>query len=57
MNLDSILRDKFGIGVEIMNPLKNITFNESDFNPEWISEVAPSMAIAVGLAIRKLGDA
>lgn len=57
LNLDSILRDKFGIGVEIMNPLKNITFNESDFNPEWISEVAPSMAIAVGLAIRKLGDA
>ena len=56
VNLDSILRDKFGIAVEIMNPFKNVTFNESDFNPEWIAEVAPSMAIAVGLAIRKLGD-
>jgi type IV pilus assembly protein PilM len=57
LNLDSILREKFGIGVEIMNPLKNITFDEGDFNPEWITEVAPSMAIAVGLAIRKVGDA
>jgi len=57
LNLDSILRDKFGIPVEIMNPLKNISFNESEFNPEWVSEVGPSMAVAVGLAIRKLGDA
>ncbi|MFA6956145.1 MAG: type IV pilus assembly protein PilM [Thermoanaerobaculia bacterium] len=57
MNLDSILREKFGIDVEIMNPLKKITFNESDYSPEWISEVAPSMAVAVGLAIRKVGDA
>jgi len=57
LNLDSILRDKFGIQVEIMNPFKNISFNEGEFNPEWVSEVAPSMAIAVGLALRKLGDA
>jgi type IV pilus assembly protein PilM len=57
LNLDSILRDKFGIPVEVMNPFKNISFNEGEFNPEWISEVAPSMAIAVGLALRKLGDA
>jgi len=57
LNLDSVVRDKFGIAVEIMNPFKNVTFNESEFNPEWLAEVAPSMAIAVGLAIRKLGDA
>jgi type IV pilus assembly protein PilM len=57
LNLDAILRDKFAIPVEVMNPFRNITINESDFNPEWISEVAPSMAVAVGLAIRKVGDA
>jgi type IV pilus assembly protein PilM len=58
MNLESILRDKFGMSVEIMNPFKNITLNEKkgNFNPEWIAEVAPSMAVAVGLAIRRLGD-
>jgi type IV pilus assembly protein PilM len=58
LNLESILREKFGIPVEIMNPFKNISFNEKkgQFNPEWVAEVAPSMAVAVGLAIRKLGD-
>lgn len=58
LNLESILREKFGIPVEIMNPFKNIGLNEKkgQFNPEWVAEVAPSMAVAVGLAIRKLGD-
>jgi len=58
LNLESILREKFGIPVEIMNPFKNISFNEKkgQFNPEWVADVAPSMAVAVGLAIRKLGD-
>jgi type IV pilus assembly protein PilM len=57
LNLDTILRDKFGIPVSIMNPFQNISFNENEFNPEWVADVAPSMAVAVGLAIRKLGDA
>lgn len=57
LNLDAILRDKFGIPVSIMDPFRKITVDESQFNPEELAEVAPSMAIAVGLAIRKLGDA
>ena len=55
-NIDHVLRDKFGFEVEILNPFKNVTYNESEFNPEWIADVGPSMAVAVGLAIRKLGD-
>jgi type IV pilus assembly protein PilM len=57
LNLDAILRDKFGIPVAIMDPFRKITVDESQFNPEELAEIAPSMAIAVGLAIRKLGDA
>ena len=57
LNLDSILREKFSIPVEIMDPFRNVTVSGGDFNPEWISEIAPSMAVAVGLAIRKVGDA
>jgi type IV pilus assembly protein PilM len=57
LNLETILRDKFGIEVEVMNPFRSISFNEGEFNPEWISDIAPSMAVAVGLAIRKVGDA
>jgi type IV pilus assembly protein PilM len=57
LNLDAILRDKFGIPVSIMDPFRKISVDESQFNPEELAEIAPSMAIAVGLAIRKLGDA
>lgn len=57
LNLDAILRDKFGIPVSIMDPFRKINVDESQFNPEELAELAPSMAIAVGLAMRKLGDA
>lgn len=57
LNLDAILRDKFGIPVSIMDPFRKINVDESQFNPEELAEIAPSMAIAVGLAMRKLGDA
>jgi type IV pilus assembly protein PilM len=57
LNLDAILRDKFGMPVTILDPFRRVTVDESEFNPEELAEVAPSMAIAVGLAIRKLGDA
>lgn len=57
LNLDATLRDKFGIPVSIMNPFRRISVDESAFNPEELAEIAPSMAVAVGLAIRKLGDA
>ena len=40
-----------------MDPFQRITVDEKDFNPEELSVIGPSMAIAVGLAIRKLGDA
>jgi len=56
-SLDAILRDKFGIPVAIMDPFQKVTVDEKDFNPEELAVVGPSMAIAVGLAIRKLGDA
>jgi type IV pilus assembly protein PilM len=57
LNLDAILRDKFGIPVSIMDPFRKISVDESQFNPEDLAEIAPSMAVAVGLAMRKLGDA
>ena len=57
LNLAAILRDKFGIPVAILDPFRKITVDEGAFNPEELAEIGPSMAIAVGLAIRKLGDA
>jgi len=54
--LQDLLSDRFEAGVEIMNPFNNITYNPRDFDPDFIAEIGPSAAIAVGLAVRKVGD-
>jgi type IV pilus assembly protein PilM len=56
LNLDEVLKERFQVDVEVMNPFRNIRYSESDFDPEWINRHAPAMAVAVGLAIRTVGD-
>lgn len=48
------LGNKFGIYVDIMNPFKSIKNKMVDL--EFVSEYGPSAAVAVGLAIRKVGE-
>jgi type IV pilus assembly protein PilM len=55
-NLVDVLRDRFGVTVEVMNPLRQIHYRESDFDPAWLDTIAPTLAVAVGLAIRQVGD-
>ena len=50
------LSDKLGIGVELANPFKNIKINPKDFDPEYIQHAAPIAGVAVGLAMRRVGD-
>jgi type IV pilus assembly protein PilM len=54
--LRDLLAERFEAGVEIMNPFNAITYNPKDFDPDFINEVGPSAAIAVGLAVRRVGD-
>lgn len=56
VNLDAELRERFGVPVEIMNPFRQIDATSSGVSPEWLSENAPGLAIAVGLATRQLGE-
>ncbi len=56
LGLDEILKERFQVPVEVMNPFRNIRYDESEFDPEWINRHAPSMAIAVGLAMRTVGE-
>ncbi len=56
LNLDQVLKERFQVEVEVMNPFRNIRYSESDFDPEWINRHAPAMAVAVGLAVRTVGD-
>lgn len=55
VNLDAHLKDRFAIPVEIMNPFRQIETSGSGLSDEWISENAPRLTIAVGLALRQVG--
>jgi type IV pilus assembly protein PilM len=48
------LEERFHTEVEIMNPLKNIHVDEKAFDPSFISEISPSLAVSVGLALREM---
>jgi type IV pilus assembly protein PilM len=55
-NLQQVLRDRFGVPTELMNPLRNVDYRASGFDEDWLLSVAPMLAVSVGLAIRKVGD-
>ena len=55
-NLREVLEDRFGVPVELMDPLRRVRYKESDFDAGWLQAVAPMLSVAVGLAFRKVGD-
>jgi type IV pilus assembly protein PilM len=54
--LRDLLADRFQAPVELLNPFLNVRYNEKDLNPEFLEDIAPAAAIAVGLAVRRVGD-
>src|SRR5450631_4583807 len=50
--LMDVLREEFAIPVEEMYPFRKIVINPARHNEEQIRELAPRLAIAVGLALR-----
>lgn len=56
LNLDQVLKERFVVPVEIMNPFKEVAYSETEFPPEWLNRHAPAMAVAVGMALRTVGD-
>jgi type IV pilus assembly protein PilM len=50
--LVDLLKEEFGIPVEIMNPFQRVVVNPAKFDSSFIGEIAPRMSIAVGLALR-----
>ena len=55
-NLINTIVEKIGLPVEKINPFANLKYSENDFDPEYLKEIGPFMAVPVGLAIRKVGD-
>ena len=50
--LIEFLSTRFDMPVEIFDPFKKIKVDSRGFDPEYMKEIVPEMAIAVGLALR-----
>jgi len=51
-----VLENRLGVAVEVMDPFRNVVANEKEFDPEYLKAVGPMFSVAVGLAMRKVGD-
>ncbi len=52
---DALLSERAGIEVSVVDPLKNIQIPDT-FDKEYLNSIAPLLSIAVGLAVRRVGD-
>jgi type IV pilus assembly protein PilM len=50
---ENAFRDRTGLPVELLNPLSRMLPN-SKFDPEYLEELAPSLGVGVGLAMRRV---
>src|ERR1043165_8868208 len=50
--LADYLSHKFEIPVEVFDPFKQIEVDAKKFDPDYMREIVPEMAVAVGLALR-----
>lgn len=55
--LKGLLAAEFNIPVEIMDPFRKVEVNHAKFDPAFLTEVAPQMSVAVGLALRSFDSA
>ena len=54
--LKDAMSERLDARVEIFNPFLSITASPKDFDSGFLEEVGPACAIAVGLALRKVGE-
>ncbi len=51
-----LLAERFEAPVELFDPFKRVTFDAKKFAVDDPTDVAPTAAVAVGLALRRVGD-
>jgi type IV pilus assembly protein PilM len=52
-DLTKYFDERFKLKTEILNPFRNVTFDEKKFDPSYIEEMAVHFGVASGLATRK----
>jgi len=53
--IKEMLEEKYSGIVQLVDPFKSIKYDEKNFDADYMNEIAPVVAIGIGLAIRKLG--
>ncbi len=54
--LKELINEKVGLDVEVVNPFKGINYNPQNFDSRYLEDMAPCFGVAVGCAVRRLGD-
>ena len=55
-DFDIILQQQIGLPVEVANPFKRVEYSGKTFDLDYLRDIGPIMAVAVGLASRRVGD-
>ena len=50
------LESRLGVSVHVVDPWRQISFSEKDFDPEYLQAMGPVYTVAAGLAMRRMGD-
>src|SRR5947209_7659063 len=54
--LFKVIEQRVGVPVEILNPFKGVEIDNRRFDSNYVMDVAPSAAVAIGLALRKSNE-
>jgi type IV pilus assembly protein PilM len=55
-DFDIVLQQQIGLPVEVANPFKRVEYSGKTFDLDYLRDIGPIMAVAVGLASRRVGD-
>ena len=56
LQLVEAVQRRLALSVEMLDPFLKVGVNEKEFNQSYLEDIAPLVAVAVGLATRRLGD-
>jgi type IV pilus assembly protein PilM len=51
-----MLTERFEAPVEVFDPFKKVAFDAKKFNVDSAEEIGPTVAVAVGLALRRVNE-
>ncbi len=51
-----MLSERLDMPVELLDPFNQIIIDEKGFDIDYVNAIGPLMSVAVGLAMRRLGD-